>query len=162
MVYLGLFQTGHIQCHLKDLFRGEIVVMTGRGHTVADPLPILDYGGFHICGTKVNSRCNHLFHLRNLSRNVVFSTYCRNCHGTMGEGDTEYGEARGLEVPSLVEPDWRWAQARDSVLHRIYVGHAQGMPTWGVAGISLREMDAVTSYLLEVLRPEVLDAESGA
>jgi hypothetical protein len=36
------------------------------------------------------------------------------------------------------------------------------MPTWGVAGITLREMDAVTGYLLEVLRPEVLEGAPGA
>ena len=87
--------------------------------------------------------------------NVVYASYCRNCHGQMGAGDTEYAESRALEVPSLVEEEWRWADRPDSVLYRIYVGHAQGMPTWGVAGISLREMDAVTGYLMEVLRPEV-------
>lgn len=93
---------------------------------------------------------------RALDGNVVYSTYCRNCHGPLGEGGTEYALNRDLDVPSLVEPEWRFAAARDSVLHRIFVGHASGMPTWGVAGISPREMDAVTHYLLEVLRPEVL------
>jgi len=93
---------------------------------------------------------------RALDGNVVYSTYCRNCHGPLGEGGTEYALNRDLDVPSLVEPDWRYAASRDSVLHRIFVGHASGMPTWGVAGITLREMDAVTHYLLEVLRPEVL------
>lgn len=94
--------------------------------------------------------------VRALEGNVVYATYCNNCHGPLGRGDTEYARTRNLEVNSLVEPDWRYAQSRDSVLHRIFVGHAVGMPTWGVAGISPREMDAVTHYLLEVLRPEVL------
>lgn len=93
--------------------------------------------------------------------NVVYSTYCRNCHGSMGGADTDYAREQGLEVPSLVEEGWRYADARDSVLHRIYVGHAAGMPTWGVAGITPREMDAVTTYLLEVLRPEVLGGAEG-
>jgi hypothetical protein len=44
----------------------------------------------------------------------------------------------------------------DSVRHRIFVGHAAGMPTWGVAGISPREIDGAAYYLLERLRPEVL------
>jgi len=88
--------------------------------------------------------------------NVVYSTYCRNCHGSLGRADTDYAREQGLDVPSLVQEGWRFAQARDSVLHRIYVGHASGMPTWGVAGITPREMDAVTHYILEVLRPEML------
>ncbi len=94
--------------------------------------------------------------IRALEGNVVFSTYCRNCHGPLGRGGTDYAQQRNLHVPSLVEADWRFAAEPDSVLHRIFVGHASGMPTWGVAGITLREMDAVTGYLLEVLRPEVL------
>ena len=93
---------------------------------------------------------------RELAGNVVYSTYCRNCHGPLGEGDTEYARARDLVVPSMVTENWALAQARDSVLHQIFVGHAEGMPTWGVAGLTPRQMDAVTYYVLEVLRPEVL------
>lgn len=93
---------------------------------------------------------------RGLAGNVVYSTYCRNCHGPLGRGGTDYARTRNLEVPSMVEAEWRYAQSRDSVLHRIYVGHAQGMPTWGVAGLTPRETDAVTYYVLEVLRPEVV------
>lgn len=96
--------------------------------------------------------------VRALEGNVVFSTYCRNCHGTLGRGETDYAAERGLEVPSLVTADWRWAGAPDSIRHRVFVGHAQGMPTWGVAGLSPREIDAVTHYLLAVLRPDVLGA----
>lgn len=93
---------------------------------------------------------------RALEGNVVYSTYCRNCHGPLGRGGTEYALTRNLDVPSVVEPDWPYSESRDSVLHQVFVGHAAGMPTWGVAGISNREMDAVTHYILEVLRPEVL------
>ena len=99
--------------------------------------------------------------IRALDGNVVYSTFCRNCHGTLGRGETDYAAERGLEVVSLVAPDWRYAEARDSVLHRIFVGHVQGMPTWGVAGISPREMDAVTHYLMDVLRPEVAAMPAG-
>ena len=93
--------------------------------------------------------------------NVVYASYCRNCHGPLGQGGTEYAIGQGLDVPSLVEPDWRYAESRESVLRRIYTGHADGMPTWGVAGITPREIDAVTFYLLNVLRPEVLRGEEG-
>ena len=99
--------------------------------------------------------------VRSLQGNVVWATYCRNCHGSFGRGATDYAVGRGLEVPSLVEPGWRFEGQRDSVLHRIFVGHARGMPTWGVAGITPREMDAVSHYLLAVLRPEAAADGSG-
>ena len=94
--------------------------------------------------------------IRALEGNVVYSTYCRSCHGPLGTGGTEYARSRELDVPSLVVEEWSYAESRDSILHRIFVGHAAGMPTWGVAGISPREMDAVAWYVTEVLRPEVL------
>jgi mono/diheme cytochrome c family protein len=91
--------------------------------------------------------------------NGVYAAECRNCHGTVGEGNTAYADSRGLEIPSLVEADWRYGTSIDSVRHRIYVGHAAGMPTWGVAGITPREIDAVAFYILERLRPEMLGEE---
>lgn len=93
---------------------------------------------------------------RGIDGNVVYATQCRNCHGQLGAGGTEYARSRELEVPSIVEPDWEFAESPDSVLHRIFVGHTAGMPTLGIAGLSAREMVAVTYYLLDVLRPEVL------
>jgi len=89
--------------------------------------------------------------------NEVFAAECRNCHGTLGRGGTDYAGQRSLAVPSLVEPGWRFAASMDSVRHRVFVGHVSGMPTWGVAGITHREIDAVAYYLLERLRPEVLE-----
>lgn len=88
--------------------------------------------------------------------NEVYASRCRSCHGTLGRGVTAYARERDLAVPSLVEPDWRYATSVDSVRHRIFVGHERGMPTWGIAGISPRDIDAVASYVLDVLRPEVL------
>lgn len=94
--------------------------------------------------------------IRAFEGNSVWSSECRDCHGPLGRGTTTYAENQGLTVPSLVEPDWRYAGQRDSVLYRIHAGHADGMPTWSVAGISDREIDAVTHYLMEVLRPEMI------
>jgi mono/diheme cytochrome c family protein len=94
--------------------------------------------------------------------NLVYASHCRSCHGTVGEGGTDYALERGLEVPSLVDPAPLRGNVRDSVLEIIYTGHVRGMPTWGVAGISPREIDAVTYYLLQVLRPEVLGGERGS
>ena len=57
-------------------------------------------------------------------------------------------------MPTLVDPNWRWADSLDAVRRRILIGHAQGMPTWGFAGITPREIDGVAYYLIAVLRPE--------
>lgn len=80
---------------------------------------------------------------------------CRRCHGPLGRGDTEYARARGVEVPSLVEPDWPLAEL-DSVRRAIYVGHEAGMPTFGARDLDSREIDAAAAYVLLTLRPEIL------
>lgn len=94
---------------------------------------------------------------RALEGNELYAARCRDCHGTLGEGGTPYAAERGLEVPSLVEPDWRLAAYPDSVRYHIFVGHAAGMPNWGVSSVTLRQIDAVTYYILDQLRPDVLD-----
>jgi mono/diheme cytochrome c family protein len=57
-----------------------------------------------------------------------------------------------LKVPSLVATNWTLGMHRDSVRHRIFTGHAGGMPTWGVAQLTPREIDAVASYVMDQLR----------
>jgi len=91
--------------------------------------------------------------------NEVFASRCRACHGPLGRGTTDYARSQGLTVPSLVEPAWPLAASIDSVRHRVYVGHAEGMPTWGVGGITPREIDAASFYLPRLLRPEVLEQQ---
>jgi mono/diheme cytochrome c family protein len=93
---------------------------------------------------------------RALVGNEFYAARCRDCHGTLGEGATPYAAERGLEVPSLVEADWRYESRPDSVRFHIFVGHAAGMPNWGMSDVTLRQIDAVTFYLLDRLRPEVL------
>lgn len=87
---------------------------------------------------------------------VVFASQCRKCHGVMGMGGTDYAAERNLDVPSLVQAGWEYDGDIEAVRHRIFVGHTAGMPTWGVAGITPREIDAVARYILTILRPEVL------
>ena len=94
---------------------------------------------------------------RGLAGNVTFSAKCRSCHGPLGRGDTEYATERKLDVPSLVQPEWRFADDLPGARRRIFAGHEDGMPTWGVAGISLREIDAAAYYVIAVLRPEVME-----
>jgi len=87
--------------------------------------------------------------------NEIYAEKCRQCHGPLGRGETDYARERGLSVPSLVEPQWAYANV-DSLHKTIYVGHEEGMPGYGDRGITPREIDAVASYILNVLRPEVL------
>jgi mono/diheme cytochrome c family protein len=60
-----------------------------------------------------------------------------------------------VHPPSLVREDWPF-ESVPAVRRQIFIGHPAGMPTWGVAGITPREIDAIAYYILEVLRPEVL------
>jgi len=94
---------------------------------------------------------------RTFEGNNVFASYCRKCHGPTGEGGaTAYAESRGLQVPSLVRSDWAAGSDVEAVQRRIFDRHPAGMPTWGVAGITPREIDAVAHYIVNDLRPEVL------
>lgn len=86
--------------------------------------------------------------------NEVFAVHCRKCHGPLGRGDTPYAREEGLEVPSLVSADWGFADDPVAVRRRIFAGHPKGMPTWGVAGISPRQIDAVAHYIALQLRPD--------
>lgn len=88
--------------------------------------------------------------------NEVYAAKCRRCHGPLGRGETEYARERGLRIPSLVEADWPYASSLDSLRHKIFVGHEAGMPIYGVAGISLREIDSSAFYVLRGLRPDVM------
>jgi mono/diheme cytochrome c family protein len=82
----------------------------------------------------------------------VYARACRKCHGYVGEGDAEYARSQGIDAPSLVRPERSWAVAIDSARRRVFTGHEEGMPTFGVAGLTPREIDAVSHYVLHVLR----------
>jgi len=90
--------------------------------------------------------------------NLVYSEECRRCHGTLGEGTTDYARERGLDVPSLVERDWPLAEA-DSLRRKIFIGHESGMPIFGDRELTLRQIDATAAYILLMLRPEVLEED---
>lgn len=90
--------------------------------------------------------------------NAVYAEECRRCHGTLGEGSTDYARQRGLEVPSLVTPEWPFADA-DSLRRMIFVGHESGMPVYGDGDLSAREIDATAAYILRTLRPDVLEQD---
>jgi mono/diheme cytochrome c family protein len=87
--------------------------------------------------------------------NNTYAAHCRSCHGYLGDGETDYAREHNLNVPSLVQTDWPYDDV-PTVRLRIFTGHPAGMPTWGVAGITPREIDAVAYYIVNVLRPEVV------
>jgi len=91
---------------------------------------------------------------RELLGNQVYVEHCRLCHGSLGEGATDYALERGLDVPALTRDDWPRAHP-DSLRRVIFVGHVAGMPVFGEGDLTLREIDAVTGYVLDVLRPDV-------
>ena len=88
--------------------------------------------------------------------NLVYADECRRCHGPLGRGDTEYSRSQELDTPSLVGADWEYRDDLEGVRHRIFVGHASGMPNWGVTNLAPRDIDAAAFYILAQLRPEVL------
>lgn len=92
---------------------------------------------------------------RSFAGNNAYAAHCRSCHGYLGDGATDYAREHHIDVPSIVRTDWPY-QDTDELRRRIFIGHAAGMPTWGVAGITPREIDAAAYYLRNVLRPEVL------
>lgn len=97
--------------------------------------------------------------VRTSAGNLVYADECRRCHGPLGRGDTEYAETQELEVPSLVREDWELGQDMEAVRQRIFSGHPEGMPSWGVGKLSPRQIDAVAFYIVEQLRPEVIGGD---
>lgn len=93
--------------------------------------------------------------------NNVYAARCRDCHGYLGAGDTGYAREHNLDVPSLVRPDFPYHDIAN-MRRVIFTGHPAGMPTWGVAGITPREIDAAAFYVLHVLRPDVLGEGAGS
>lgn len=89
-----------------------------------------------------------------VARGTVVWTYsCRRCHGDHGMGDGGFVQAGDtVRPPSIVEPDWQFANDRDALRRQVFTGTAEGMPHWGLVGLKPRDIDAVSIYIQQVLR----------
>ncbi|HEU5210753.1 MAG TPA: c-type cytochrome [Longimicrobiales bacterium] len=87
--------------------------------------------------------------------NDIFAARCRRCHGYLGQGGPVEVRGDTVDVPSLVAPDWSYTGDVDAIRRRIFTGHPAGMPIWGIAGLAMREIDAVAWYIDAVLRQDV-------
>jgi mono/diheme cytochrome c family protein len=94
--------------------------------------------------------------------NLVYADFCRRCHGPVGEGGPAVVAGRQLQVPSLVQAEWRLQDDIQAVRERTFTGHTGGMPSWGISRLTPREIDAVAFYILEQLRPELLAPDTPA
>lgn len=92
--------------------------------------------------------------------NLVYADECRRCHGTLGQGNTEYARTNGLDVPSLVRTDWQAGDDVEAIRRRVFTGHPAGMPVWGVGRLTPRQIDAAAFYIVHQLRPEVSDTST--
>ena len=72
------------------------------------------------------------------------------------DGNIVYARSRNLDVPSITEPGADYDGDVAALRRHIFVGHSTGMPTFGIATLSLREIDAAAWYVVNVLRPEAL------
>jgi mono/diheme cytochrome c family protein len=91
-----------------------------------------------------------------LERGAVVWTYsCRRCHGDYGRGDGGFVQAGDtLRPPSIVDYEWRFADDREGMRRVIFTGTDGRMPHWGLVGLKPRDADAVSLYILHVLRPQ--------
>lgn len=84
---------------------------------------------------------------------VVWSFSCAKCHGGDGKGGGEMAVDHDLAMPDLAG---EWALAGDvaGIRRAVYVGHETEMPSWGLYGLTYRDVDAVAYYIEEGLRSE--------
>lgn len=85
---------------------------------------------------------------------TVFVYSCVKCHGFDGRGGGDLAKQHDLAMPDLRAEGWEYAGDVPAIQRRVYIGHESEMPTWGLYGLSYRDIDAVAAYIVEELRAE--------
>lgn len=93
---------------------------------------------------------------------VVYEHSCASCHGEDGSGPGPHAREEGMEVDSLSALLRPYGGDIPSVRRAIFVGHAYGMPAWGLTELSPRDVDAVAFFIEERLTREDPEAEGGS
>jgi mono/diheme cytochrome c family protein len=83
---------------------------------------------------------------------IVWQYSCRKCHGNWGDGDGGF-VMRGDTVrpPTFRQPDWRFADDPDGLRRQIFTGTDSIMPHWGLEGLKPRDVDAVATWIHQIL-----------
>lgn len=84
---------------------------------------------------------------------LVYRISCSKCHGEAGRGNggfVHHGDT--LRPPSFLTADWKFAADTVGLRKAIYSGSVFEMPYWGLVGLKYRDLDAVTTYILDYLR----------
>lgn len=79
----------------------------------------------------------------------VWNFSCGDCHGWEGRGDGPVATRHGYDVPDFTSAGRGYAADLDSLRHRVFVGHETEMPSWGLYGLTPRDIDAVAYYIDE-------------
>ena len=82
----------------------------------------------------------------------VFKWGCAECHGPSGHGDGgKVINGDTLRPPNFHDAAWHLASDTQAVRKKVYSGNVRGMPHWGLRRMELRDIDAVSAYVLAVL-----------
>lgn len=79
----------------------------------------------------------------------VWEFSCTDCHGPNARGDGPVATRKGFDVPNFNVGEWEYAGDVEKIRHRVFVGHDSEMPSWGLYGLTHRDIDAVAYYVSE-------------
>jgi hypothetical protein len=81
---------------------------------------------------------------------TVYISSCAKCHGQTGLGDAGFVMAGDTLHPrSFREPDWHLAGDLEGIRRAVFTGNREGMPHWGLVGLSYGAVDAVAQFIAD-------------
>ncbi len=86
---------------------------------------------------------------------VVYNYSCARCHGETGLGEVGIIRAGDtLHISSFQREDWPYTDDKAGLRQAVFVGTDEGMPHWGLEGLKPRDVDAVATYIMKVIRED--------